>query len=59
MGNPHAIGPLFAILVMISWTDPGATDPLPRTTPRMPAEAREFFRVQGGFHLDPLAAEAV
>src|SRR5581483_11795966 len=57
MGNPPVIRPLVATLVLMSWPTTGSGDPLPRTTPRTPAEAGASFRVLGGFQLDLLAAE--
>ncbi|HZW34801.1 MAG TPA: PVC-type heme-binding CxxCH protein [Isosphaeraceae bacterium] len=49
--------PIFATLVVIAMTGPGADGRFPRTPPRAPAEALKTIQVQGGFHLDLLAAE--
>jgi putative membrane-bound dehydrogenase-like protein len=51
------IRPFLAALALVSLTGFGADEPLPRTTPKAPAQALQSFEVRGGFHLDLLAAE--
>ena len=48
---------LVAAFAVLAVAGAGQVEPFPRTKPLEPAEALKAFRVQGGFHLDLLAAE--